>query len=407
MLPGVTNGAGHQIGGREPEKWQSHSGQVAAPIRVGIVGLSRSGGWAARAHVPALTALEEFALTALSCRSAESAAAAAAAYGVQHAFEDPQALAGCDEVDLVVVAVRTPEHRRAVRAALAAGKMVYCEWPLGVDLREAQEIAKLAGDRGVRTVIGLQARFAPALRYLKDLLLQGYVGRVLSVSVIGSGMQWGAATSAGQEYLLDRTNGATLTSIPIAHTLDTLEWLLGPVDSLQALNAVVRGPATDVDTGRRHTKTAPDQCILRARFTSGTVASLHYRGGVSAQTNLLWEINGTDGDLLVQGDSGHVQTGLVGIRGARHGERSRVLTVPSSYNDIPSLGADHAGTAVAHLYRALSSDLVRGRSTIPDFDHATGLHRIVRAIEHADATGRRLVVHPSLAGPPRRDMRHR
>src|SRR6202035_5683337 len=95
------------------------------PVRVGIIGLSASGGWAARAHVPALRALEGYELRALAASSPRTAAAAAAAYDVPLAFGTPGELAACDEVDLVVVAVRLPHHGELVRAAIDAGKPVF------------------------------------------------------------------------------------------------------------------------------------------------------------------------------------------------------------------------------------------------------------------------------------------
>src|SRR5262249_56286098 len=53
--------------------------------------------------------------------------------------------------------------------------------------------------------------------------------------------------------------------------------------------------------------TSPDQVTVHGTLQSGAVASFHFRGGQSRGTNLLWEINGTDGDLVVTGAGGHVQ----------------------------------------------------------------------------------------------------
>jgi predicted dehydrogenase len=149
------------------------------PIRVGIIGLSASGGWAAAAHVPALRALRGYELRALAASSPEKAAAAARAHDVPLAFGSPDELAACEEVDLVVVTVRVPYHAELVRPAISAGKAVLCEWPLGRTLAEARELAESARARGLLTAVGLQARSAPAIRYVADLVtLPG--GAVLS-----------------------------------------------------------------------------------------------------------------------------------------------------------------------------------------------------------------------------------
>ena len=80
-----------------------------------------------------------------------------------------------------------------VSAALQAGKAVYCEWPLGNGLAETEELARLASEHDVPTFVGLQIRANPVMNYLRDLVADGYVGEVLSTTVIGSaGGIWGA-----------------------------------------------------------------------------------------------------------------------------------------------------------------------------------------------------------------------
>ena len=102
-------------------------------IRVGIVGASPQS-WAAAAHLPALAHLDELTVTAVATTRKDSARAAASTFGVRHAFASAEELASDPEVDLVVASVKVPAHAAVIRAALAAGKHVYAEWPLGVDL---------------------------------------------------------------------------------------------------------------------------------------------------------------------------------------------------------------------------------------------------------------------------------
>jgi predicted dehydrogenase len=169
---------------------RARSGQ---PVRVGIIGLgAREDFWACLAHLPALRAVPGFEVTALSTSSPESAARSGEIHGVARTFGNGTDLAACDEVDLVVVSVRVPKHRELVSAALQAGKAVYCEWPLGNGLAETEELARLAGEHDVPTIVGLQIRANPVMNYLRDLVADGYVGEVLSTTVIGSaGGIWG------------------------------------------------------------------------------------------------------------------------------------------------------------------------------------------------------------------------
>src|SRR5438093_10659990 len=132
-------------------------------LGVGIIGVSPIRGWASTAHIPALRALTNYEIRALSAHNAESARALGEAFGVSAVFSNHEQLVTQPDIDLVVVTVKVPHHRELVSAALAAGKAVYCEWPLGRDLEEARAMAALAAEQGVRTAIGLQARQAPAI----------------------------------------------------------------------------------------------------------------------------------------------------------------------------------------------------------------------------------------------------
>src|SRR5256886_3218104 len=155
---------------------------VAIPkstLGVGIIGVSPVWGWAATAHIPALRALPNYEIRALSTRSAESARAVGKMFNVGAVYSDHQQLVIQPDVDVVAVTVKVPHHQELVSAALAAGKAVYCEWPLGRDLDVARAMAALAAKQGVRTVGGLQARQAPAIEYVQELLRAGYVRQVL------------------------------------------------------------------------------------------------------------------------------------------------------------------------------------------------------------------------------------
>src|SRR6266581_4295781 len=152
--------------------------QIESTLGVGIIGVSPVRGWAATAHIPALRALPTYKIRALSGHSAESARAAGEVFGVRAVFSDPKQLVSQPDIDMVAVTVKVPHHRELVSAALAAGKAVYCEWPLGRNLDDARAMAALAAKHGVRTVVGLQARQAPAVEFVQELLRDGYVGEV-------------------------------------------------------------------------------------------------------------------------------------------------------------------------------------------------------------------------------------
>ncbi|MEW2548165.1 Gfo/Idh/MocA family oxidoreductase [Streptomyces sp. NPDC047002] len=355
-------------------------------IGVGIIGASTTG-WAAASHVPALAALPGFALRAVSTSRPESARAAAAAHGVR-GYDNHRDLVADPDVDLVVVAVKVTHHRELTAAALAAGKDVFTEWPLGVDLAQAEELTRLATTRGVRTVTGLQGRFAPAARYARDLIADGYVGEVLGTTLVGSAGAWGPTATRANSYWFDAANGATTFTIPALHALDTLAHVLGEPAAVSAELVRRREVATVVDDGGTLAVTSPDHVSLGGVLASGAALSVYYRGGNSRGDNLHWEINGTEGDLVLTADTGNLQVAepvLAGGRGEESG--TRPLRVPDTYYaDVPR---DLTGPAhnVAQLYAQHARDRAEGTSLVPDFHHALHRHHLVEAVHRAAATG--------------------
>src|SRR5712691_11693305 len=190
-------------------------------LGVGIVGVSPVRGWAATAHIPALRALPNYEIRALSAHNAESARAAGEAFEVSKVFSNHEQLVTQADIDVVAVTVKVPQHRELVSAALAAGKAVYCEWPLGRDLDDARAMAALAAEQGVPTAVGLQARQAPAIEFVQQLLRDGYVGEVLSTTMVGLSVP-GDVVGQPNAYMLDKANGANVLTIAVGHSLDIL-----------------------------------------------------------------------------------------------------------------------------------------------------------------------------------------
>ncbi|MFI7607499.1 Gfo/Idh/MocA family protein [Micromonospora sp. NPDC049366] len=358
------------------------------PIGVGIIGGSTSG-WASVGHIPALAASPAFELRAVSTSRPSSAQAAAARYGVP-GFHDHRDLIAHPGVDLVVVSVKVSEHLALITAALDAGKMVYSEWPLGNGLAEAQRLADHAAKAGVRTVVGLQGRYAPEVRLARDLVRDGYVGRVLGTTMVGSGMVWGGEVAHhGQAYWLDEANGATPLTSPTLHAVDPLHAVLGEFESVTANLVNGRKRATVTEDGSTVPVTVADQVALIGTLVGGAAASVFYRGGASRAGNFRWEINGTEGDLVVRAESGNMQVSHLTLAGGRGSDRTvEPIEVPESYRaDVPTELVGTPAAGVARLYGEFARDLADGTRNAPDFAHALRRHRLIAAVERASATG--------------------
>ncbi|QSX34654.1 Gfo/Idh/MocA family oxidoreductase [Shewanella avicenniae] len=354
------------------------------PIRVGFIGLNPDSHWAATAHLPALKSLgDTFEVVAVANSTPESGKRTAEALNLPYAFDTPQALATSDVVDLVVVTVKVPYHYELATAALEAGKHVHCEWPLGNGVAEAQKLTELAAAKGVVATVGTQMRTAPEITYLKQLIADGYVGKVLSSSLIGSGGNWGAESSAELAYLFDKTNGATMLTIPFGHTLAGVQDVLGEFADISGRTLKVRETVRITDTGEDKQTSTADQILVHGQLQSGAAFSAHYRGGMSRATNFLWEINGTDGDIQITGNIGHGQFAQMTIKGASGSDTELQTLVPPA-ELLADLPEGTIARNVAGIYRLIAKDIQTGSREAPSFADALKLHQLLDAISQGN-----------------------
>jgi predicted dehydrogenase len=360
-------------------------------LGVGIIGVNPVRGWAATAHIPALRALPNYEIRALSAHSTESARAVGEAFGVRAVFADHEQLVTQPDIDVVAVTVKVPHHRALVSAALAAGKAVYCEWPLGRDLDDARAMAALAAQQGLRTVVGLQARQAAAIEFVQELLRDGYVGEVLSTTMVGLSIP-GDVVGQPNAYMLDKANGANLLSVPGGHSLDILNYVLGEFADLSAVLDVRRPLITIEETGEQLVKTAADQIAVIGTLSSGATASVHIREAVAGGTGFLWEINGTDGTLRITADAALPEIFPLSVAGAHARNELAELVIPTALTQKwPTLTSLDGAPAfnVGRVYAAFAADIDNGTHTVPDFADAVRRHEVIAAIERSAASGER------------------
>lgn len=360
---------------------------------VGIVGLAPPESWAVVAHLPALRARsDKYRIAGVANSTAESSARAAQACGIERAFESVDALCASDDVDIVVVTVLAPHHAGIVEKALAAGKHVYCEWPLGPNFDETVRLARLAAEHDVVAVCGSQAMAHPTLRYSKSLIQDGWLGDLLFATVVADGGAWGPSIPQRYALSVDEANGGTIISVPIGHTLVGLQALLGPVETVIAEVSTRRRETKVQETGEVLQLNAPDSAIVGFRFTSGLPMSMHYRGGLNRGGGFRCEIIGTEGELHILGDSfGAIEMIDLSLRGAQTGDEALAdLPVPDAYLPSPQQGI--VPDNVMALYDMLYEDLETGSRSAPSFSDAVANHRIVEAISRSSREGRRLCV---------------
>ena len=358
-------------------------------IRLGIIGANIHLGWAPRSHLPAVVASPEFELTAVCTtrmESAEGRAAELARKGLRR-YQD---LIDHPDIDAVAVVLRVPSHYEPTMAALNAGKHVYTEWPLGQTTAQAQEMADLARAKGVRNLVGLQAREAPAIKYLKELVEQGYVGDVLSchLSLVRDGSQSRHSTRTWQR---DNELGAHTLTIACGHSIDALRHVVGDFSHVSGIVSTQTKEWYETDTDQHLPVTSPDNILISGRLQEGGVASVHVASNPWAGSGLKMEIYGTEGTLSASSvDSPQLrEMELTGVQGP--GEL-QALEIPGRFVNVLESMPKGEAFNVGQMYYQFGQAIRSGQDCQPDFATAVNLHHLVDAIRQASDEGREVEV---------------
>jgi predicted dehydrogenase len=245
-------------------------------------------------------------------------------------------------------------------------------------------------------MVGLQARGAPSVNFARDLISEGYIGKVLSCTMVVSTPNWGTEFPRSRSYLADRSTGATLMTIPGGHSIDALCFCLGEFKSVTAVVATQRPQIKITKTGETIPMTSPDQVLVSGVLESGAVASVHVKGGTANGTGFLFEIHGTDGDLAIApaqpGSASSVQISELTVRGSQRSKPLEQLPIPERFRWVPTAVPAGPALNVAQLFARMAEGIRGEKPTSPDFDLAVKRHQLLDAIQSASDTGTRQVL---------------
>lgn len=262
-------------------------------IGIGIVG----GGYMGKAHAVAFSAVGALFDTALRPRlemvaasSAESAERYRAAYGFARATGDWRELVADPAVEAVVIASPQATHRAIAEAALARGKPVLCEKPMGLDAAEARAMTAAAEAAGVANMVAYNYIRTPASQYARQLVAEGALGEITWFR--GEHTEdFHADPEAPFSWRMEgEANGCIGDLAP--HIFNAALALMGPVSALSARIETVHpsrgGRAVNND----------DQVQMMVRFASGAMGHIFAsRTATGRKMGYAYEITGTRGAI--------------------------------------------------------------------------------------------------------------
>jgi predicted dehydrogenase len=219
----------------------------------------------------------------------------------------------------------TPERAASVKAAIAAGKHIYCEKPTASDLHTARELAALAAKAGVKNGVVQDKLFLPGLRKLQALVENGFFGRILSVrGEFGYWVfegDWQAAQRPSWNYRAEDGGGVIIDMF--CHWRYVLDNLFGPIRSVCARGATHIPQRVD-EHGKTYNATADDAAY----------AIFELDGGIIAQMNSSWCVRVYRDDLLTLQVDGTHGSAIAGLHSCK--VQHRVNTPKPVWNpDLP------------------------------------------------------------------------
>ncbi len=156
-------------------------------VRVGVLG---AGAWAKFAHIPGYKRDPRCELVAIADPVIERAQEFAAEFGIPNVYGSHAELIAREDIDLVDVCTPSATHFELSWAALEAGKHVLCEKPVAYDYTETLRAAAFAKSKGLKTKLGFTFRYAPSMRYMKELIDQGFIGTPFIFNGFEQNSQW-------------------------------------------------------------------------------------------------------------------------------------------------------------------------------------------------------------------------
>ncbi|MEB0040599.1 MULTISPECIES: Gfo/Idh/MocA family oxidoreductase [unclassified Pseudomonas] len=365
----------------------SHPPTPLPVLGIGLIGT----GFMGRAHAMAFRNVNaafalpvKVRLAALADADAARAEQCAHDWGFDHAHNDWQQLINDPAVHLVAITTPNHLHYPMALAALEAGKTVYCEKPLAINLTQADAMRQAAKKAGVVTRVGYNYQHNPIIELARQMIDSGELGDIISFQGEFSEDFMGDPASPWSWRCEEAHAGGALADLG-SHLLALARHLLGDIDAVCADSQTVHTHRPAVSgSDEKRLIAVDDQTHALLRFANGargTFSSSWLKHGY--KNHLAFEISGTRGTLAFD------QERLNELRVCRSGQDGfqRILAGPSlpgyaAFSPAPGhqLGYNELKTLEVHaLIQAVCNKGTDG----PDFEEAWQVERLAAAIRLA------------------------
>jgi myo-inositol 2-dehydrogenase/D-chiro-inositol 1-dehydrogenase len=225
-------------------------------VNMAVIGTGRMGG----VHVRNIVRLiPEANLVAICDIRLEVAQAVANECGIKRVVQDYHELLADKDIEAILIATSTPTHAFIMKDVARAGKHIFCEKPLALDLKEIDEALAEVEKAGVKLQVGFNRRFDKSFQKVHEIVASGEIGRPCILRITDRDPDFPA-----MEFM--RASGGIFLDLAI-HDFDMVRYQVGEVDEVYAIGSVLINPElnefNDVDTD-----------VVTLRFKNGAVGAI-------------------------------------------------------------------------------------------------------------------------------------
>ncbi len=261
---------------------------MTTPVNVGLIGAGRIG----RVHAETLSyRIPAAKLVSVADVYVESAQKCAADYQIPSYTTNPQEIFTNNQIDVVVICSSTDTHAKFISDAAQAGKHIFCEKPIALDLAEIDRALEAVDKAGVKLQIGFNRRFDPNFKAVRDAVAAGKIGDPHLVHIISRD-----PAPPPIDYI--KVSGGIFLDMTI-HDFDMARFLINSeVEEIYAAGGVLVDPAIgdagDIDTA-----------LITLRYANGAIGTIDNSRRAVYGYDQRVEVFGSEGGVVVSNNTPH------------------------------------------------------------------------------------------------------
>lgn len=315
-------------------------------LRFGIVGCGVIG----PTHAEAIASLPDAQLVAVTDTDAEKAQKLAARYGATP-YTSLQTMLDREQLDVVNICTPSGMHGEHACLVMRSGRHVIIEKPMEISLSAIDEMLRVQQENHVKLAVISQHRFDPASLQVHNLLQEKAFGRLVLGNVIIPWWRSQAYYDSGAWRGTWRLDGGGVLMNQSIHSIDLLQWFMGPVRSIYAY--------TDTLAHRMETE---DVAVAVLRFASGAAGTIAATTAAYPGVTTRIEIFGDQGSAVIENDSlsylhlARDDNQEIGAYGANLKESESQRSVDSAAQNPAAISFRGHALQIADMIRAIRED---------------------------------------------------